>query len=209
MARKKTKTDDDNVATVKLEGAPATMKPEIVTFLITGISPLLQNNPINFIGVDEDDTLTTGTKKYDDAEEARLRVYLDPDGHYYHPSEAFTKAMIRAVTGKKFGKLTATSALKGCVFITEPFAIIEDLKGKPATKYTIDKRSVVIGTARVPRCRPCWNKWRMRVPLEVDTAILAPTEVKESLALAGRIVGIGDFRPEKSGGFGRFTVQIA
>jgi hypothetical protein len=205
MAKRTKKADTE---AVELTGAPATMKPEIVVFLITGMSPLLQNNPASFIGADEEVALTAGKKKYDDEEEARLRLYLDPDGRYCHPAEAFTKAMVRAVTGKKFGKLTATSALKGSVFITEPFAIIEDMKGKPATVYTIDKRPVVVGKARVPRCRPCWNKWRMRVPLEIDTSILIPGHVEESLALAGRIIGIGDYRPEKGGGFGRFTVKI-
>ena len=205
MARKKAKADGDDTG---LSGAPATMKPKIVVFQITGTSPLLQNNPAEFIGAAEDDAITTGKPKYDDAEEARLRLYKDPDGRFCHPSEAFIKAMIRAVTGKKIGKLTATSTLKGSVFIVEPFAIIEDAKGKPATKYTIDKRPVVIGKARIPRCRPCWSKWYMRVPLEVDTAILSPVNVEEALSLAGRTVGIGDYRPEKGGGFGRFTAKI-
>ncbi len=205
MARKKREVDDGEAG---LSGAPATMKPKIVVFQITGTSPLLQNNPADFIGNDGDDTITTGKPKYDDAEEARRRLYKDPEGQFCHPSEAFTKSMIRAVTGKKIGKMTATSALKGSVFIVEPFAIIEDAKGKPATKYTIDKRPVVIGKARIPRCRPCWNKWYMRVPLEVDTAILLPENVEEALLLAGRTVGIGDYRPEKGGGFGRFTAKI-
>lgn len=206
MARKKTEpqTEADGLA-----GAPSIMQPEIVVFELTGMSPLLQNNPASFIGGDEDAGLKVGKKQYDDDEETSRRLYHDPDGLCCHPSEAIIKAMVRAVTGKKFGKITATSAIKGSVFIAEPFAIIEDMEGKPTTKYTIDKRPVVIGKARISRCRPCWPKWRMRVPLEVDVSILSPQNVLDSLALAGRIVGIGDYRPEKGGGFGRFTAAIA
>jgi len=204
---KRTEDVAENIETM-IAGAPATMRPKIIVFRVKGISPLLQNNLVNFIGVSEDPALAAGRKVYDDDEEARLRVYNDPDGAFCHPCEAFTKAMVRACSGKKFGKLTATSTLKGSVFITEPFALIEDEKGNPATKYTIDKRPVVVGKARVPRCRPCWPRWQMRVPLEIDTAILTREQVAEALSLAGRIVGIGDYRPEKGGGFGRFTVEI-
>lgn len=185
--------------------APATMKPEIVVFQIIGISPLLQNNPAAFIGKAGEDLASK--KEYKDEEEARLRLYLDPDGNYCHPAQAFPKSMVAAVAGKKFGKMFATSAIKGSVFITEPFAILEDEYGEPAKQYTIDKRPVVIGKARVLRCRPCWKNWKMRLPLEIDTAILQPAQVRESLALAGRIKGIGDYRPEKGGGFGRFRVE--
>ena len=198
MARQ-AKTQDD---------APATMKPQIVVFKVAGMSPLLQNNPSAFIGVDEDAGLASKKKAYNDEDEAAMRTYKSPDDLFCHPAEAFTKAMLKAVSGKKFGKQFATAMIKGCVFITEPFAIIEDLKGNPATNYSIDRRPVVIGKARVLRCRPCWNKWQMRVPLEIDTALLGPDQVCESLALAGRIIGIGDYRPEKGGGFGRFTVEI-
>lgn len=187
--------------------APATMKPEIVTFTIVGISPLLQNNPANFIGVTGDAGLGAGKKTYNDEEEAKLRLYLDGDGAYCHPCESFTKAMVKAVAGKKFGKMFATSAIKGSVFITEPFAALLDAKGKPLASYTIDRRPVVVGKARVLRCRPTFKEWRVRLALEVDVAILRREDVKDALALAGRIVGIGDYRPEKGGGFGRFKVE--
>lgn len=37
--------------------APATMKPELLTFDIRGMSPLLQNNPASFIGAEEETAL--------------------------------------------------------------------------------------------------------------------------------------------------------
>jgi len=187
-------------------GVPATMKPEIMTFRVIGISPLLQNNPANFIGATE--TATLGMKKtYVDSEEAELRVYKEDDGCYYHPTQAFIKSMIRAVTGLKFGKKAAPGCLRSSVFICEPHSYILDGKGKPTTKYSIDRQPVVVGKARILRCRPCWADWQMDVVLDVDAALIARELIAEALALAGRTCGIGDYRPEKGGGFGRFRVQ--
>jgi hypothetical protein len=186
-------------------GVPSAMKMEMVVFNIIGISPLIQNNPLNFIGKTEGDALAT-KKVYKDEEEAALRVYLDADGAFYHPAVGFLRAMIRGVTGKKFGKLAATSLLKGSVFLAEPHAALVDKNGKPLTKYAIDRQPVVVGTARVLRCRPCWNDWCAKVALEIDTAIIRPEQVKEALALGGRIAGVGDNRPETGGGNGRFRV---
>lgn len=185
--------------------APATMKPEIVAFTIVGVSPLLQNNPENFIGAVADVGLAS-KKVYVDADEAKLRVYQNSDGQFCHPSDAFKRSMVKAVAGKKFGKAHATAVIKGAVFIVEQYSVIEDPKGEPAKKYTIDKRSCVVNKARVNRCRPCWANWQIKVALEIDTAIVSPEDVKVALQLAGRIIGIGDFRPEKGGGFGRFKV---
>lgn len=199
---KKVKTDEEIV-----DETPTAMKLQIVSFKVTGMSPLLQNNPAAFIGVTENTSL--GTKKvYKDDEEAKLRLYVDSDGNYCHPCGAFTKAMVKAVAGRKFGKLFATNVLKGSVFITEPLAIVEDTAGgKPAKAYTIDRQPVVVGKARVLRCRPCFLKWQMRIAFEVDVAICHPSNVLEALSLAGRCIGIGDYRPEKGGGFGRFRCE--
>ncbi len=209
----KLKTEVNRVAEAMEEvgdglNVPAIMKPKIVVFKISGMSPLLQNNPANFIGKTEEQALTVGKKVYDDEEEAQLRVYPGEGGVYYHPTEAFLKSAIKAARGKKFGKVFAAQALMGSVFVAEPFSTLEDANGKPLTKYAIDRRSVVIGKNRVLRCRPMWSPWSCRVVLEVDTSMMRPELVLQSLALAGRIIGVGDYRPEKGGGFGRFTVEM-
>lgn len=187
--------------------APATMKPQIVTYRIIGISPLLQNNPAEFIGKTEETGITTGKKTYNDEEEARLRCYRDDDGNYVHPAEGFIKSMLRAATGKKFGKVSAPGIIKGAVFLAEQQCIILDAKGNPATKYTIDRRPVVVGKARVLRCRPQWSPWQMDLALDIDTALVSPDMIRDVLALAGRTVGVGDYRPEKTGGYGRYRCE--
>lgn len=179
---------------------------EILTFDIIGISPLLQNNPAEFIGVADEVGLSKAKKKYNDEEEARARLYTGSSGLYYHPSCAFIRAMLRAVTNMKFGKLAATRCIQGAVFATETESVLLDADGEPLTEYTIDRRSVVIVKNRVLRCRPCFPEWRVRLALEVDRDFLQESHVREALSRAGRIVGIGDYRPDKGGAFGRFRV---
>jgi hypothetical protein len=72
------------------------MAIQVVTFKITGKSPLMQSNPATLC-MEPDATALGVKKKYDDAEEAALRVYLSPDGQFVHPSAAFRKCMMTAV----------------------------------------------------------------------------------------------------------------
>jgi hypothetical protein len=182
-------------------------RPEITVFTVIGLSPLLQNNPAEFIGKTDKDPGLKAKKTYRDDEEAALRCYRDDEGRFGHPAQAFIKAMLRAATGKKFGKVSAPGLIGGNVFITETLCIIEDERGDPITQYTIDRQPVVVSDARVLRCRPSWFPWRMRVALEINVLMVSPDNVRAVLALAGPTVGIGDYRPEKRGRFGRFRVE--
>lgn len=189
------------------------MAIKIVTFKISGTSPLMQSNPESLCG--EPDSAELGVKKkYNDDEEAALRVYKNADGQFVHPSAAFRKCMMTAVSGRKFGKKAARMVIAGAVFPVETECTILTEKGKAAKDYVIDKQPVVVGKARVPRCRPKFWPWTLLLPLELDTDLITAEQTLEALTLGGRIIGIGEYRPDSSGGksgvgsFGRFTAEI-
>lgn len=205
MATRKSTEEVDEVEETAIQST--VYDPKIVTFTIIGTSPLLQNNPAEFVGKGEEETGLNKKKVYNDEDEARLRCYKDSDGRYGHPAQSFVKAMLRAATGKKFGKLSAPSLIRGGVFIVETLCLLEDEKGKPLAKYTIDRQPVVMpNKARVLRCRPSWMPWAVRVALEINVALISEVNVRSVLALAGPTVGIGDNRPEKSGRNGRYRL---
>ena len=192
------------------------MPYEVHKWYITSRSALMQSNPVHFItGAVDDPKLGVKKKTYDNEEEARLRTY-PVNGHLVHPSCAFRRAMGEAVKGRKWGKQAARMIVVGAVFPVEEWCIVLDGKGKPAKKYEIDLRSVVIKTtkARVLRARPKFPSWQMDLPLEVDTDLISLDQVTEALELAGKIIGIGEFRPDPSDGksgigtFGRFTAKL-
>ena len=58
------------------------------------------------------------------------------------------------------------------------------------------------------RHRARLNAWRADFALEVDTDVLDTDIVHQLLTEGGQRIGIGDFRPEKGGPFGRFRVTL-
>ena len=75
-------------------------------------------------------------------------------------------------------------------------------------KDEIDVRPVVIKSTkgRIPRRRPIFKNWSLKFTIEYDEDEISAETIKEILDYAGRRVGIGDFRPENGGPFGRFMV---
>lgn len=72
----------------------------------------------------------------------------------------------------------------------------------------VDTRSVVVSRARVMRCRPKFRRWAIDFELMFDSEIINKDELIQIMVTGGNIVGIGDYRPEKGGEFGRFAVEV-
>lgn len=71
----------------------------------------------------------------------------------------------------------------------------------------IDRRSVVVSTARVMAYRPKFTQWSCIFSLIYDEKTLDESNILQSAENAGTFIGIGGFRPEKGGTFGRFSVE--
>lgn len=78
----------------------------------------------------------------------------------------------------------------------------------PIVDFEVDSRPVTIPSTkgRVMRHRARVNEWCARAHVEVDETILQVGMVRQLLAEGGRQIGVGDFRPEKGGPFGRFDI---
>lgn len=78
-------------------------------------------------------------------------------------------------------------------------------------KYTlkdieVDSRPVVIQRARVMRHRARLEKWSLDFFLELDESIIPTESLNELIIDSGKRSGIGDFRPQKGGPFGRYQL---
>ncbi len=62
---------------------------------------------------------------------------------------------------------------------------------------------VRVGTARLSRTRPIFNKWSAIITLNIEDTLVNFARVDDWLAAAGTQVGVGDWRPQN----GRFTVE--
>jgi len=135
-------------------------------------------------------------------EEAEKVAYRLPDGKLYQPSTHILQAFRAA---GKFHRVGRKQADRLCM---AAFSILETELVHNTKDFEVDSRPVVIPATRgrVMRHRPRLDSWRLSFTADVDTEIFDLDFTYAILADAGRKVGIGDFRPDKGGPFGRFKI---
>jgi len=186
-----------------------------MSFMITGKSALLCHNPAAMEQPKDKGKATKGKAIYDPVVEAEAGLYID-DGKCCFPGIGVRNSIIKAagdwkpLSGKKRGSLTTTVAH----IIVEPEMIpIIDAKGKPMKSYDIDRRRAVVQRQGIIRSRPKFSNWHLRFDIVYDADIIpmddnATREMFTGLLNdAGKRVGIGDYRPAKTGWFGMFTCE--
>jgi len=179
---------------------------ELIKITVVGTSPLLQHNPA---GMARGDDASAKKKTIPTPEaEAEAGCYRDDQGNLFLPTPAFRSALVGAAKGRRLGKTAATTIVKGATFAaTERTTLIDPIGGKPLTDYDIDTRRAVVQRQAVLRSRPRLENWQAVVELEYDEEFIVESTLVELMEIAGRIIGVGDYRPEKSGPFGRFDVK--
>ena len=179
---------------------------------VKGITPLLMANPGGMRS--KGGTVTVGKKVIPTPEEeAENLAYRTDDGDLYIPTIAFRASMLRASVGEKIDKRAAKATLSGSVFVLEEQArLFHPDTGEVLTEYVIDQRRVVVQRAGIVRSRPRLNEWATTFELDCDLDVLGEGTAAEILtrylSVAGSTVGVGDYRPEKTGMFGRYTVEV-
>lgn len=178
---------------------------------VEGIAPLMQHRfPLpDFADLSKGGKKKTGEQDY--SQEWREYLYATPEGDIYQPATHFDGCLVKAAAGYKIqgarGK-TYKDLFKGNVFVS-PDAIFHNVKVPESLDADADKplyldvRPVVIQRARVVRVRPTFGiGWKLEFEISVLDDQLPKNVLNDVLVLAGRTVGIGDFRPR----FGRFIV---
>jgi len=182
------------------------MATKIVTFKVTGISALLMNNPASMEG---DGGLKARTKDYSDEKEAEKRLYRNAEGKLYVPSIALLRSLWYGSSYQKIGKDSARARIQAGVFIIDNEAVLLDKDTeKPIDNYDIDKRSVVVQRQRITRCRPTIKNWICYIDFEIETDFINEELILPLFKGAGKMIGVLDYRPQKTGPFGRYSVEI-
>ncbi|MGR3912933.1 MAG: hypothetical protein OD918_00145 [Gammaproteobacteria bacterium] len=65
---------------------------------------------------------------------------------------------------------------------------------------------VVIQRARILRTRAKFDEWSAVVMIDADDELIDREKLERWLDIGARRIGLGDWRPEKSGSYGRFEV---
>ena len=64
--------------------------------------------------------------------------------------------------------------------------------------------AVVVQRSRILRTRARFDDWTCTFIVDADDELMDATQLGSWLDIAGRRIGLGDWRPEKSGDYGRF-----
>lgn len=174
--------------------------PYIVDFKIEGVADMLFHR-WNSEAVDEKAAAAKGSraKKSDNIESY---VYRNDDGEISLPGEYIRQAIIHAAKFRQDPRSPRKSAMDlfkaGIVSLTQ-------LASLGAMKWDYeDRRRVVIQRNGINRTRPAMKAgWTAEFQFMVNLPeYIPPTALHETLASAGRLIGVGDFRPS----YGRFQV---
>lgn len=174
--------------------------PYIVEVQITGVADILFHR-WNNEAVAEKAAARKGSaaKKTDDLESY---VYRNDDGELCLPGEYLRGAIVGAAKYRQDPRSPRKSAMDlykaGIVSLT-PLAPL----GAKKWDYE-DKRRVVIQRSAITRTRPAMKAgWSAKFDLQVNLPeYIAPADLNEIITMAGKLIGLADFRPT----FGRFQI---
>lgn len=150
----------------------------------------------------------SAAKKTDDVESY---VYRDENGYICMPGEYLRSAICNSNGAAKFKqdprspRKSALDLYKAGISLPLQLAPVITAEGTKATKWDyLDVRRAVVQRSAVTRTRPAFRAgWSASFTIEVLTPeYITPTDLLDTLNTAGRLIGIGNFRPT----YGRFMI---
>lgn len=182
------------------------MKTAIVT--IKGETPLSMGRPIQ--------SPRNAKETADDHEQRcwRERVHADSEGVVFMPPMAFknclseaAKFLSKQIPGK--GKVTYTKHFEAGILVVQPMIV----EGAPPLE-AVESETLFVpadgrrgGPKRVWKRFPVFRKWGGVVEFHIVDDTVTKDVFVEHLIEAGKLIGIGRFRPRNNGYYGRFEVQ--
>jgi len=153
------------------------------------------------------------------------RIHADADGIAFIPPMAFKKALDSAAryAGMKIpgkGNATYSKHVESGTFIMEPLSLAQPKEEVVGEWLFLDAngKKGKASSGRVMRRMPRFDHWDGILCIHViDDTVLQTTAVqgeekkmpalRHFLNVAGSMIGVGRFRPENGGFYGRFIVQ--
>lgn len=185
------------------------MDLQLVRFKVVGLTALLQHNPEKTMGAPAAAGLSR-KKIPTPEEEAENGTYRLPSGQLYVNALAFRSALLSASKGKRVGKMAAKGIVAGAVLPEGEVCPLEHPEtGAAIDRFEIHTCRAVVMQKGIMRSRPKIAAWACTLALMVDVDAIDPQVIHDLLAEAGTRIGVGDFRPERGGIYGRFAVTRA
>lgn len=142
-------------------------------------------------------------------EEASTKLYISDTGKIGIPVENLYASLVEAgrdisLPGRQKISTATSTRLYAFISIEEQFLPFPD----DCQEWKADKRRGVNpnGKEMVAVVRPRFEQWSITFTVVIDDKLIEPSKIRELIEIAGRSVGLCDFRPGRRGPFGRSTV---
>lgn len=183
------------------------IKVEMATISIKGLSPLIMHRwseKARREMLDKQMKKTVKKEAKSPEEQYEASVYRLDDGSLGFPADAFKKAMIRGA--KQIG-LVMTDA-RTSFFVHGEYCTRDDRELVPITGEVQPREDMVRlnGATADIRFRGQVIGWSADLKISYNSSITSFDQIVNMLHAAGYGVGVGEWRPEKDGTFGRFEV---
>jgi hypothetical protein len=180
--------------------------PYIVHVTIRGSADLLLH-AWNVEAIEEKANAKKGSsaKKSDNVESY---VRRNEEGLICLPSEYLRMSVVNAAKFRQDPRSPRKSAMdlyKAALISLNPLVPITTSTGEKPTTWDYEHRCrVQVQRSGITRCRPAFKEgWTVEVPLMVNLPeYVEPKDLNEVISSAGRLIGVGDFRPT----YGRFQI---
>lgn len=141
----------------------------------------------------------------------REKLWSGPSGEVFIPRMAFKNALTGAakflkekIPGK--GSSTWTARIKSGLMIMDDLKLGIQKPDVPTMKFFVSAQPGRQNSGRVWRHFPVINDWSGRLVVALLDPSITAEVLQRHLACAGKFIGIGYFRPENNGFWGRFDV---
>lgn len=154
-------------------------------------------------------------KEGHDAHEKRCwkeRCHVNDDGYVFIPPMAFKKSIAQAaahlgirIPGRN--KKTWKASFVSGILVVDPLVLpvkIEDVKGEWLFVPSDGRPG---GGSRVMKCFPLFKDWEGMVTYHLLDDLITKDAFEYHCDEAGKFVGVGRFRPERGGYYGRWTIE--
>lgn len=185
------------------------IKVEQAQVKIKGLSPLIMHRwseKARKEMLDKQMKKTVKKEAKNPEEQYEASLYRMDDGSIGFPADAFKKAMIRGA--KQLG-MVMTDA-RTSFFVHGTYCTRDDRELVPITGEVQPREDMVRiagGTSDI-RFRGQIMSWEATLSISYNSSVTSFDHIVNMLQAAGYGVGVGEWRPEKDGIFGRFEVVV-
>jgi hypothetical protein len=181
----------------------------IIELTIQGQTPLICNRFTDAAQMSATNgtrgTLRGGSKT--PRQEAEERLYIGHDGKPMIPQPNLFRCLIDGGKFFKNGKSKITtqksSLIPSCVEVDGV-----EIPIRHKEPWTVDTRAVRIPSTggRILCHRPRFDDWELDFTVMLDTDEMSESFFRQIVDKSGRAIGLGDFRPDCKGPYGKFAV---